>query len=83
MDVDRRLENFLSTVVKRCHEKPELTIGYASGVTTYKEFFERYLMKNIPCIIKSQLVKDWRSSCDWVDSEGKPNFKFIVSNFGN
>jgi hypothetical protein len=45
---------------------------------TYDEFFRNHLLKNLPCLIKSDdLNKSWPSFNDWVNQDGSCNLNFF------
>ena len=48
----------------------------------YEHFFHNFLKQNKLCIFSSALTKHWRSRNEWV-RDGKPNFDFLTSAFGN
>ena len=49
------------------------------GEITYDEFFRNHLLKNLPCLIKSDdLIKTWPSFTDWVNAiDGSCNINFF------
>ncbi|KAL5723892.1 Arginine-specific demethylase jmj20 [Ranunculus cassubicifolius] len=49
---------------------------------SYKEFVERYLVKNQPVVLTG-LMDDWKACKDWVSEDLKPNFQFFSTHFGN
>lgn len=49
---------------------------------SYSDFVEKYFSKNEPVVITG-LMDNWKTCSDWVSVDGKPNFHFISSNFGN
>jgi hypothetical protein len=37
---------------------------------SYQEFFESFIMKNVPCLLRIEgLTKNWQSLSDWIDPE--------------
>ncbi|XP_024025320.1 jmjC domain-containing protein 4 isoform X2 [Morus notabilis] len=49
---------------------------------SYREFVEKNVDKNQPVVLTG-LMEDWRASRDWVTENGKPNFQFFATHFGN
>jgi hypothetical protein len=47
---------------------------------SYQDFFSRFIARNMPCLIKGDIIKDWPSRKDWVTSEGRPNLNFLLQN---
>lgn len=46
---------------------------------TYADFFEEYLRKNKPCVLKS-VANNWGSSKYWV-TDNKPNFEYFLKTY--
>ena len=45
------------------------------------EFFRRFLDGNKPCLLDEGLTSSWKARKLW-QSEGKPNFDYLVKEFG-
>lgn len=46
---------------------------------TYANFFEEYLHKNKPCVLKS-VTNNWGSSRYWI-IDNKPNFEYFLKKY--
>ncbi|BFZ21753.1 hypothetical protein BsWGS_24792 [Bradybaena similaris] len=57
-------------------------IEYVDHVTSYEDFFQNILLKNQLCIIGSEATADWTSRKNWVASDGRPNFAYLLKHFG-
>lgn len=60
---------------------PSATIERIDSLVTYNEFFSKYLLANKPCIVDSQVTKDWPCRWEWVQ-DGAPNFNALRTLFG-
>ncbi|KZV52165.1 jmjC domain-containing protein 4-like [Dorcoceras hygrometricum] len=47
----------------------------------YAEFIKNYMARNQPVILTG-LTDDWRACKEWVSADGKPNLRFLSSQFG-
>eukprot|EP00118_Oscarella_pearsei_P016132 m.151236 g.151236 ORF g.151236 m.151236 type:complete len:76 (+) comp38580_c0_seq10:25-252(+) len=47
-----------------------------------EEFFARFLLRNKPCVIGSEITETWKARKRWV-KDGKPNLQYLIDNFGN
>lgn len=56
-------------------------ISKISVSESYSDFFNEYLLKNIPCIIKD-VALEWESFSQWVSNDA-PNLKNLVSKYGS
>ncbi|XP_049856780.1 2-oxoglutarate and iron-dependent oxygenase JMJD4 [Schistocerca gregaria] len=48
---------------------------------SYAEFFENFMLKNCPVIIKGNFTKEWECATKWVKDD-KPMFSYLNENFG-
>lgn len=49
----------------------------------YSDFFEKFMSKNLPCIIKG-ISDDWECTRKWIElDDNKINFDFLTSTYGN
>lgn len=48
---------------------------------SYNSFFCKYLIPNKPCIIQSNVTKDWLCRKNWIQN-GTPNFSLLHELFG-
>eukprot|EP00118_Oscarella_pearsei_P016133 m.151223 g.151223 ORF g.151223 m.151223 type:complete len:407 (+) comp38580_c0_seq2:25-1245(+) len=46
-----------------------------------EEFFARFLLRNKPCVIGSEITETWKARKRWV-KDGKPNLQYLIDNFG-
>lgn len=49
---------------------------------SYADFFKGYLLPNLPCVFSSAFTEDWGSRRLWVTPSGKPNFDYLLQNYG-
>ncbi|KAB1281418.1 JmjC domain-containing protein 4 [Camelus dromedarius] len=49
---------------------------------SYADFFKGYLLPNLPCVFSSAFTEDWGSRRLWVTPGGKPNFDYLLQNYG-
>ena len=49
---------------------------------TFKEFFERYLMKNEPCLFEESITRVWKARQQWVTEGGTPDLDYLADKFG-
>lgn len=47
----------------------------------YRDFFEKYMIKNLPCIIKN-ISSSWECDKKWVKDD-KVNYNHFITNYGN
>ncbi|KAL1124300.1 hypothetical protein AAG570_002068 [Ranatra chinensis] len=47
---------------------------------SYSDFFNRYLVNNIPCLVKN-ISKDWKCQRDWVKMD-KPHIEYLRNRYG-
>uniref|UniRef100_A0A8C2P1B9 2-oxoglutarate and iron-dependent oxygenase JMJD4 n=1 Tax=Capra hircus TaxID=9925 RepID=A0A8C2P1B9_CAPHI len=50
---------------------------------SYADFFKGYLLPNLPCVFSSAFTEDWGSRRLWVTPSGKPNFDYLLQNYGD
>ncbi|XP_059551801.1 2-oxoglutarate and iron-dependent oxygenase JMJD4 isoform X3 [Myotis daubentonii] len=50
---------------------------------SYTDFFKRYLLPNVPCVFSSAFTEDWGSRKHWVTPSGKPDFDYLLQNYGD
>lgn len=50
---------------------------------SYADFFKGYLLPNLPCVFSSAFTEDWGSRRLWVTPNGKPNFDYLLQNYGD
>lgn len=48
---------------------------------TYSQFFQQFIMKNQPCLIKN-VSNEWESSKLWITDDGHLNFAYLQSKYG-
>ncbi|CAH1957244.1 unnamed protein product [Acanthoscelides obtectus] len=48
---------------------------------TYNDFFQNFMVANVPCIIKG-IGNTWESSRDWV-KDGRPNYDYLMQKYGS
>ncbi|KAM6224697.1 2-oxoglutarate and iron-dependent oxygenase JMJD4 [Rhynchocyon petersi] len=56
-------------------EKPE--------ALSYADFFKGYLLPNMPCVFSGAFTEGWGSRKHWVTPDGKPNFDYLLQNYGD
>lgn len=49
---------------------------------SYTDFFKGYLLPNVPCVFSSAFTEDWGSRRHWVTPSGKPDFDYLLQNYG-
>lgn len=49
---------------------------------SYTDFFKSYLLPNVPCVFSSAFTEDWGSRKHWVTPSGKPDFDYLLQNYG-
>lgn len=49
---------------------------------SYADFFKGYLLPNVPCVFSSAFTETWGSRRHWVTPSGKPNFDYLLRNYG-
>lgn len=64
----------------------ELDTEYLSDIPrvaniSYEEFVERFLSKNLPCLLSEVHTRSWKSRQEWT-LKGKPCFEFLRKTFG-
>ncbi|XP_036783660.2 2-oxoglutarate and iron-dependent oxygenase JMJD4 isoform X1 [Manis pentadactyla] len=50
---------------------------------SYADFFKGYLLPNVPCVFSSAFTETWGSRRHWVTPSGKPNFDYLLRNYGD
>uniref|UniRef100_A0A8C4FFW8 Jumonji domain-containing protein 4 n=1 Tax=Catagonus wagneri TaxID=51154 RepID=A0A8C4FFW8_9CETA len=50
---------------------------------SYADFFKGYLLPNLPCVFSSAFTEGWGSRRLWVTPSGKPNFNYLLQNYGD
>lgn len=50
---------------------------------SYSDFFKGYLLPNVPCVFSSAFTETWGSRRHWVTPSGKPNFDYLLRNYGD
>ncbi|XP_006100278.1 jmjC domain-containing protein 4 [Myotis lucifugus] len=50
---------------------------------SYTDFFKSYLLPNVPCVFSSAFTEDWGSRKHWVTPSGKPDFDYLLQNYGD
>ncbi|XP_047632277.1 2-oxoglutarate and iron-dependent oxygenase JMJD4 isoform X3 [Phacochoerus africanus] len=50
---------------------------------SYADFFKGYLLPNLPCVFSSAFTEGWGSRRLWVTPSGKPNFDYLLQNYGD
>ncbi|XP_035888669.1 2-oxoglutarate and iron-dependent oxygenase JMJD4 isoform X6 [Phyllostomus discolor] len=49
---------------------------------SYADFFKGYLLPNLPCVFSSAFTEGWGSRKHWVTPSGKPDFDYLLQNYG-
>ncbi|XP_016058991.1 PREDICTED: jmjC domain-containing protein 4 isoform X3 [Miniopterus natalensis] len=49
---------------------------------SYTDFFKGYLLPNVPCVFSSAFTEGWGSRRHWVTPSGKPDFDYLLQNYG-
>lgn len=49
---------------------------------SYADFFKGYLLPNVPCVFSSAFTEGWGSRRHWVTPSGKPDFDYLLQNYG-
>lgn len=49
---------------------------------TYADFFKGYLLPNVPCVFSSAFTEGWGCRKHWVTPSGKPDFDYLLQNYG-
>ncbi|XP_033621922.1 2-oxoglutarate and iron-dependent oxygenase JMJD4 [Fukomys damarensis] len=50
---------------------------------SYADFVTGFLLPNLPCVFSSAFTASWGSRRRWVTPEGKPDFKYLLSKYGD
>lgn len=55
-------------------------IPYIDTSVSYNDFFQSFILENVPCIIKN-IARSWECSKHWVEGN-KPAFSYLDSKYG-
>ncbi|CAM1321982.1 JMJD4 (predicted) [Pycnogonum litorale] len=61
----------------------ELDIVRIEKAVTYEEFFVKYLLRNVPCILSSSFTDEWKCRQEWMDDNNEINTEFLSKKFGD
>ena len=63
-------------------EVPEKFVKLSANDLTYANFFQNYMLKNVPCLIQDA-IDDWPAAKDFVTKDNEPNIEFLDELIGN
>ncbi|XP_066122554.1 2-oxoglutarate and iron-dependent oxygenase JMJD4 isoform X2 [Saccopteryx bilineata] len=90
--MDRETRTFAESHFKRLQRCLPSNVGPSPGRVdfiekpdsfSYTDFFRGYLLPNVPCVFSSAFTEGWGSRKHWVTSSGKPNFDYLLQNYGD
>ncbi|XP_053569709.1 2-oxoglutarate and iron-dependent oxygenase JMJD4 [Bombina bombina] len=69
----------------KCTPRIKCQIDFIEDPDTfsYSKFFHDYLLTNSPCLFSAKFTKEWGSRKTWVTAENKPDWDYLLQNFGN
>ncbi|XP_066596398.1 2-oxoglutarate and iron-dependent oxygenase JMJD4 [Prorops nasuta] len=67
---------------KADQEEEKLEIKLVDPTISYDTFFNQFFVKNVPCIISSEITENWPCKKQWV-LDNAPNFGFLEKVFGH
>ncbi|XP_066208905.1 2-oxoglutarate and iron-dependent oxygenase JMJD4 isoform X5 [Saccopteryx leptura] len=90
--MDRETRTFAENHFRRLQRHLPSNVGTSPGRVdfiekpdsfSYTDFFKGYLLPNVPCVFSSAFTEGWGSRKHWVTSSGKPNFDYLLQNYGD
>jgi len=58
-------------------------LDYIDAPIPYSEFFAKYIVANVPCILGDWLTRSWLSTTSWyVEESGRIEWDHLLLNFG-
>ncbi|KAM8764046.1 2-oxoglutarate and iron-dependent oxygenase JMJD4 isoform 3-T3 [Rhynchonycteris naso] len=90
--MDRETRAFAESHFRRLQGRLPSNVGPSPGRVdfiekpdsfSYTDFFKGYLLPNVPCVFSSAFTEGWGSRKHWVTASGKPNFDYLLQNYGD